>query len=117
MSYADAEMVGKGAYFAALAGGKAPAPCQPSARYRHVDEIMASAWLARRAFVQRVGIKQLLVEDGARPVMRANGAGRIYGADPYNYLRVDDADLTCTAGAAMAESGGPIALRYAEIMI
>jgi len=118
MSYADAEMVGKGAYFAALAWGKAPAQCQPSARYRYVEEVMASAWLARRDFVQRVGVEQLLsVEDRARPVMRANGSGRIYGADPYNYLRIADADLTGTAGAAPAESGGPIGLRHAEIMI
>jgi hypothetical protein len=118
MSYADAEMVGKGAYFTALTWSKAPAPCQPFARYRYVDEVMASAWLARRDFVQRLGVEQLLSgEDGAHPVMRGNGSATIYGADPYNYLRVDDADLTCTTGAAVAERGGPIAMRYAEIMI
>ena len=117
MSYADAEMVGKGAYYSAPRWGQAPALGAPAARYRYLDEVMASAWLARRDVVQRVGVAQLLVEDGARPVMRATGAARIYGADPYNYLRLAEADLTGTAGAALAERAGPIGAPYAEIMI
>ena len=118
MSYAATEMVGKGAYFTAPPSGKIPALCQSSARYRYVDEVMASAWLARRDFVQRVGLDQILsVEDGGRPVARANGSGRIYGADPYNYLRLADADLTPNASAAPAGDGSPLGMRCAEIMI
>jgi hypothetical protein len=115
MSYADAEVVGKGGYFTARSLGDPPALRRSSARYRYVDEVIATAWLARRDFVQRVGLDQILsVEDGGRPVVRANGSGRIYGADPYNYLRLEDADL---APAALAESGDPSAMRYGEIMI
>jgi 2-polyprenyl-3-methyl-5-hydroxy-6-metoxy-1,4-benzoquinol methylase len=118
MSYADAEMVGKGAYFTAPSFGEAPALHQSSAPYRYVDEVIATAWLARRDFVQRVGLDQVLrVEDGARPVARAGGSGRVYSADPYNYLRLAEPDLTPGARAALAESGGPSAMRYADIMI
>jgi 2-polyprenyl-3-methyl-5-hydroxy-6-metoxy-1,4-benzoquinol methylase len=118
MGYADTEMVGKGAYFSALRGGRPPALCQPSARYRYLDEVMASAWLARRDFVQRAGVDRILsVGDGARPVVRASGSGRIYGADPYNYLRFADADLTSAASAALAGDDGPRGLRYADLMI
>jgi spore maturation protein CgeB/SAM-dependent methyltransferase len=118
MSYADAEMVGKGAYFTAPSFGEAPVLCQSSARYRYLDDVIATGWLARRDFVQRVGIDQILsVQDGARLMARANAAGRIYGADPYNYLRLAAADLTPGARAAPAESSSPSAMRYADIMI
>lgn len=119
MSYADAEMVGKSAYFTAPPCGKAPVLFQSPSRYRYVDEVVASTWLARRDCVQRVGLDRILsVEDGARPVVRANGAGRIYGADPYNYLRRADADLTPTASIALAGNGGPIGIGDADnIMI
>ena len=118
MSYADAEMVGKGAYFTAPPSGDVPALCQPSARYRYVDEVMASAWLARREFVQRVGLGRILsIEERARPLVHANGSGRIYGADAYNYLRLADAGLTPTATAALAESGDRRGARCADIMI
>ena len=118
MSYADGEMVGKGAYFSASPSGDAPVLCQPAARYQYVDEVMASAWLARRDFVQRAGLDRILsAADGARPLARANGCGRIYSADPYNYLRLADADLTPAASAALAESGGPLGTRYSEFMI
>jgi spore maturation protein CgeB/2-polyprenyl-3-methyl-5-hydroxy-6-metoxy-1,4-benzoquinol methylase len=118
MSYADAEMVGKGAYFTAPSFGEAPVLCQSSARYRYLDDVIATGWLARRDFVQRVGVDQILsVQDGARLMARANAAGRIYGADPYNYLRLAAADLTPGARAAPAESSSPSAMRYADIMI
>jgi hypothetical protein len=118
MSYADAEMVGKGAYFTAPSFGEAPALHQSSVRYRYVDEVIATAWLARRDFVRRVGIDQILrIEDGGRAVVRASGSGRVYSADPYNYLRLAEADLTPGARVALAESGGPSAMRYADIMI
>jgi SAM-dependent methyltransferase len=118
MSYADAEMVGKGAYFTARSFDEAPAVCQSPARYRYLDEVMASAWLARRDFVRRVGLDQILrVEDGGRPVVRANGSAKIYGADPYNYLRLADTDPTCTASGALAESGGPLGMRHPDVII
>jgi Glycosyl transferases group 1 len=115
MSYADAEVVGKGEYFSARSLGEAPALRQSAARYRYVDRVIATAWLARRDVVQRVGLDRMLrVQDGGRLLARADGSGRIYGADPYNYLRLEDADL---APAALAESGDPSAMRYGEIMI
>jgi hypothetical protein len=118
ISSADAEMVGKSAFFTALTSGRAPVLCQSSSLYRYVDEAMASAWLARREFLQQVGPDHILsVEDGARPVVRANGSGRIYGADPYNYLRLADADLTPTASTARAGNGSPIGIGDADIMI
>jgi hypothetical protein len=116
MSYADAEMVGKGAHYAALPCGRVPALRQPSSRYCYLDQVMASAWLARRDFVQRVGLEQFLgIQDGGRVVARANGSGRIYGADPYNYVRVADADPPRAANAAQAWDDG--LLGHAEVMI
>jgi 2-polyprenyl-3-methyl-5-hydroxy-6-metoxy-1,4-benzoquinol methylase/spore maturation protein CgeB len=118
MSYADVEMVGKGAYFSAPPSGDVAELCRWSARYRYVDEVMASAWLARRDFVRRVGLDQILkVEDDGRAVVRANGSAKIYGADPYNYLRLADADPTCAARAALAERGGPLGMRHPDVMI
>ena len=115
MGYADNAMVGKGAYFTAPSCGDAPALCRSSASYRYVDEVTASAWLARRDFVQRVGIDRILrVEDGGRPVVRAPGSGRIYSADPYNYLRCADAHL---APAAPGGDSGPLGMGYPDIMI
>ena len=117
ISYADAEMVGKGAHFTALSPGQAPALRQPSARYQHVDEVAASAWLARRDFVQRVGLDRILsVGNAGRAVIRATGSGRIYGADPYNYLRLAD-ELTCSASAGPGESGDPLGMGYPDVMI
>ena len=117
MSYADSEMVGKGAYFSAAPNGAAVL-CQPAARYRYVDEVMASAWLARRDFVQRVGLDRILsVTESGRAVARANGGGRIYGADPYNYLRLADRGLRRIASPALFGSGDALGNPYPDIMI
>jgi hypothetical protein len=117
LSYADAEMIGKGAYFSAARPGHAPALCQPAMRYRYVDEVTASAWLARREVVRRVGLDRILsVDHCGRAVVRAHGSDRIYGADPYDYLRLPE-DLPCAAGDALAKGGGALGMRYPEVMI
>jgi hypothetical protein len=118
MSYADGEVVGKGAYFSAPWSGAAPVLCQPAVRYRYVDEVMASAWLARRDFVQRVGFDRILsIGEDRRAVARANGCGRIYGADPYNYLRLDDGGKRQVARSPLARSGEALGNPYPDIMI
>jgi SAM-dependent methyltransferase len=106
-TYADAAVVGKAAYFGVTPGG-APVLHEPALRYRHVDRVLGTAWLARRELLQRRRIDQMLrVENGCPMLACSDGAGKMYSADPYNYLRCQAGEMTPTAGA----TAGP------EIMI
>jgi 2-polyprenyl-3-methyl-5-hydroxy-6-metoxy-1,4-benzoquinol methylase len=106
-TYADAAVVGKAAYFGVTPGG-APVLHEPALRYRYVDRVLGTAWLARRELLQRRRIDQMLrVENGCPMLACGDGAGKMYSADPYNYLRCQAGEMTPTAGA----TAGP------EIMI
>ena len=117
LTYGDAEIAGKGAHFAALPSGQ-PALNEATARYRHVDRVIGTAWLARRALFDRIGVDRMLsIADGRLMMARAIGCGRMYSADPYNYLRFAQADLTPEAVAACLDAHGSIDVGRAEVMV
>jgi hypothetical protein len=118
LSYADVEIVGKGAHFAALPAARSPVLRGADARYRHLDRIEGAAWLARRACLDRIGIDRVLRIEEGRPVLAcADGCGQIYSADPYNYLRFAGAEVSSEAVAACLDQRGAITVGRAEVMI
>jgi len=118
LNYADAEIAGKAAYFAAAASGEKPALHEPDSGYRQVDRVLGTAWLARRAAFERTGIEKMLsVKDGRPMLASGNGSGRIYSADPYNYLRFEAAVVTPAAVAASLNDNDFRAIGRAGIMI
>ena len=118
LTYGDAEIAGKGAHFTALPSGQPPALNEATARYRHVDRVIGTAWLARRALFDRVGVDRMLsIADGRLMMARAIGCGRMYSADPYNYLRFAPADVTPEAVAACLDAHGSIDIGRAEVMV
>jgi hypothetical protein len=109
LTYADAAIVGKGAYFTALPFGQPPALKEPSAQYRYVDRVPATAWLGRRELITRAGIERVLgIEQGSLSIRSANGLGGIYSPDPYNYLRFAEADcgMPVAVAAGLGKTGG-----------
>lgn len=118
LTYADADMVGKAACFEAAPPGQALGLNLPSLQYCHVAEVGATAWLARRKLLERIDIDHLLgCRDGVPVVTCANGNGRIYSSDPFNYLRAPADAAAATAIAANSrdpEFGG---LACGHIMI
>jgi 2-polyprenyl-3-methyl-5-hydroxy-6-metoxy-1,4-benzoquinol methylase len=101
LAYAEAEVVGKAAYFGVTAGGEPPVLHEPALRNRHVDRLLGTAWLARRELLQRSRVDQMLsVEDGCPMLVRATGVGKMYSADPYNYVRIQGTEITPSALAA-----------------
>ena len=91
---------------------------EPALRYRHVDRVLGTAWLARHDLLQRSRIDQMLsVEDGCPMLVRANGVGKMYSADPYNYVRMRGAEIMAPTLAAKLDERAPIEMGGAEIMI
>jgi hypothetical protein len=118
LSYADAEIAGKGAYFTAARSGEAPALNEAASGYRQVDRVLGTAWLARRAVFERTGIERMLSVEAGRPMLASgNGLGRIYSADPYNYLRFEAAGITPAAIAASLDANDSSANGSAGVMI
>jgi SAM-dependent methyltransferase len=117
LTYADAEVVGKAAYFSAAPDGASPVLHEPASRFRHVDRVSGAAWLARRAALEQASIEEMLSFENDRPMIAcANGLGRIYSADPYNYLRVEAAGVA-PAVAASLDGNRPSANGAAGVMI
>ena len=95
-------MVGKAAYFSAAPPGASPVLHEPAARFRHVDRVSGAAWLARRAVLEQASIEEMLSFQDDRPAIAcANGSGKIYSADPYNYLRVEAAGIAPAIAAGL----------------
>lgn len=117
-TYADADIVGKAACFGAAPPGEALELNLPSLQYRHVAEVAATAWLARRKLFDRVGIDHLLgCRDGVPVVTCANGFGRIYSSDPFNYLRAPAELAAATKIVAASRDHDAGGLACAHIMI
>ena len=118
LTYGDAEIAAKGAYFAALPSGKPPVLNEAAARYHHVDRVIGTAWLARRALFDRVDLDRMLsVADDGLTMACAPGCAKIYSADPYNYLRFAPADVTPEAVAACLDAHGAIHVGRAEVIV
>ena len=118
LSYADVEIVGKGAHFAAQPAARSPVLHGAAARYRHVDRVEGAAWLARRAALDRIGIDRVLrVEEGRPMLVCADEPGRIYSADPYNYVRFGDVDAVPEAVAACVDARGAILIGTGEVIV
>jgi hypothetical protein len=118
LTYDDAEIAGKGAYFTARPSGQPPALTEAAACYHHVDRVIGTAWIARRELFDRVGVDRMLSDaDGSLVMACAIGCGKMYSADPYNYLRFAPADVTPEAVAACLDAHGAIAVGRAEVMI
>jgi SAM-dependent methyltransferase len=116
--YADAEVVGKAAHFSAAPDGASPVLHEPAASFRHVDRVSGAAWLARRAVLEQASIEEMLSFKDDRPMIAcANGLGRIYSADPYNYLRVEAAGVAPAAIAASLDGNRSSANGAAAVMI
>jgi hypothetical protein len=115
LTYADAEIAGKAAHFSARAFGQSAVLNQPAACHRHVDQVIGTAWLARRAALEGGSVERMLrFEDGRPVIARERNSRAIYSADPYNYLRLEGGG----APSAMAlERYGSIGTPGAEIMI
>jgi hypothetical protein len=113
LSYGDAEIVGKGAYFAALPSGQPPVLNDVAARYHHVDRVIGTAWLARRALFDRADLDRMLSVADDGPMM---ACAKAYSADPYNYLRFA-AGVTPEAVAACLDAHGAIEVGGAEVMV
>jgi 2-polyprenyl-3-methyl-5-hydroxy-6-metoxy-1,4-benzoquinol methylase/spore maturation protein CgeB len=120
-TYAEAEVVGKAAYFSATGGGEPPVLHEPALRNRHVDRLLGTAWLARRELLRRSRIDQMLsVKDDCPVLVRATGMDKMYSADPYNYVRMQGAGITPSALAAKLDERGSIDMNCmgcAEIVI
>jgi hypothetical protein len=118
LSYTDVEIVGKGAHFAALPSARSPVLHGAAARYRPIDRVEGTAWLARRGSFDRIGIDRLLSIEEGRPMLAcADGHGQMYSADPYNYLRFAGTDVTPEALAACVDERGAIAIGKDEVII
>ena len=89
-----------------------------TARYRHVDRVAGTAWLARRASLDRIGIDRALSMAEGQPVLAcADGDIQMYSPDPYNYLRFLGVDVTPEVVAACLDARGAIAIGRDEVMI
>jgi hypothetical protein len=118
LTYADAEMVGKAAHFVLPPSGKPPALQAAAARYRHVEQVLGTAWLAHRSAFDRTGIERMFkVEDGRAVMAGAHGRAEVYAADSYNYLRFAHADVAPEAVAACLDEHGSIALGRTEVIV
>ena len=118
LTYTDAEIVGKAAHFTAAGLGEAPVLNEAASAYRYVGRLLGTAWLARRTVFERAGFDHLIgVEDGHPTIAQANGSGKIYGADPWNYLRLEHSGTTPVATASSLELGRLSDGRLSKVMI
>jgi len=67
--------------------------------------------------LQRSRIDQMLsVKDDCPMLVCSDGVGRMYSADPYNYVRVQGAGITTSALAAKLDQRGSIDMVCAGIV-
>jgi hypothetical protein len=118
LTYADVDIAGKVAHFSARAFAQSPVLNQPASCHRHVDQVIGTAWLARRAALEGRGIERMLRFKDGRPLIgRGQGTHRMYSADPYNYLRFEGGGGAPSTMAANLERCDSIGIAGAEIMI
>ncbi len=86
--YAGTDLVGKAAHY--VSSGGAPELIGARHRYQHVDQVPAAALLARGRVFEEAGFDRIVAAGpGGALVARAPVPGRIYSADPFNYLRLE----------------------------
>ena len=93
VAYSDAEILGKGAYFAHLEGPNKMALREVRVDHQHTDTVAGASLTVRREVLERITFQNRNNGEDTAFLKEAVQAGcRIYSADRFNYVMVRRAD-------------------------
>lgn len=104
--FANADLVGKAAFYAHLRAPMATLLKRPEAEYAYLPELNGATLLGRRNTLRELGIADL-TEDWDEVLMRQSRADgvKVFSADRFGYVRVRDEDRWLLGSAELVEYG------------